>query len=88
MAITTSTSVQIMIEDNGVIILRQSKQVFDDDGTMIGERSNRLRLEPGANVSDQPAVVQRIANAVWTAAVIDRFKQQQAENLKKILGQG
>lgn len=88
MAITTSTSVQIMIEDNGVIILRQSKQVFDDDGTMIGERSNRLRLEPGTNVSDQPAVVQRIANAVWTATVIDKFKQQQAENLKKVLGQG
>jgi hypothetical protein len=70
---TTTTTLQITVEDNGILLIRQGKRAFDDDGSLIGERFQRTSLEPGDSVSNQPVRIQRIAQAVWTQAVIDAY---------------
>jgi hypothetical protein len=86
MAITTSTTIHITIEDNGLILIRVGKRAFDDDGSLIGERFNRTTLEPGTDISTQPLKIQRIANIVWTQAVIDAYNAAKAAHLTKVLG--
>jgi hypothetical protein len=82
MAITTETVIdQITILENGIIQIRQTKRVFDDDGSKLGERFHRSVLEPGDNVSALPNRIQRIAQAVWTQAVIDAYRAARAAAL-------
>jgi hypothetical protein len=78
MAITVTTTLQITIEDNGLILVRQGKRALDDDGSLIGERFHRLSFEPGDDVSSQPQKLQRIAAAVWTPAVITAYRAAKA----------
>lgn len=79
MPITTETVIdQIIILENGIIQIRQVKRVFDDDGSKLGERFQRSVLEPGDNVVTQPNRIQRIAQAVWTQAVIDAYRTARA----------
>lgn len=79
MAITASTAItKITIEENGIIWVAQIRRAFDDDGTKIGERISRWMLEPGEDVTTQPALVRRVCQAVWTQAVIDAYAAEKA----------
>jgi len=76
--ITTTTTLQVIVEDNGILLIRQGKRAFDDDGSLIGEKFHRTSLEPGDDVSTQPTKIQRIAQAVWTPAVIAAYQEAKA----------
>lgn len=87
MAITATTTLdQIVIDEFGVILVRAVRRAFDDDGSLIGQRYLRELFEPGANVSTQPAVIRRVAQAVWTQAVIDAWIAKKAADAAKVLG--
>jgi hypothetical protein len=63
----------ITVLEDGQIQCRQTTRVLDDDRTKLGERFLRYVLVPGQDVTTQPVVVRRIAQAVWTQAVIDAY---------------
>lgn len=87
MAITTETVIdQITILENGVIQIRQTKRVFDDDGSKLGERFQRSLLSPGDDVNAQPNRIQRITQAVWTPAVIAAYQAAKVAALKSVTG--
>lgn len=73
MAVTTTSTLRISIEDNGVLWIHAGKRAVDDDGSTIGERFLRTMLEPGQDVASFPQRVQRVAQAVWTQAVVDAY---------------
>lgn len=78
MAITTSGIDQIVIQEDGQIMIRQYKRALDDDGSIIGQRFQRTPLEPGQDVSIWPQRVQRICGVVWTPAVIAAYQAAKA----------
>lgn len=80
--ITATTSIdQITISEDGLISIRKTKRAFDDDGSLIGEKHHRSVLEPGEDVSNQPNKIQRIAQAVWTPAVVSEYQAAKAARL-------
>lgn len=86
MALTSTTVIdQITILEDGVIQIRTTKRVFDDDGSILGERFHRRVLEPGEDVSTLPNRLQKITQAVWTPAVISAFQAAKAATLATIL---
>ena len=68
----------VTVLEDGQMQCRQAMRAFDDDGTKIGERFFRFVLVPGQDVTAQPAMVKRIAQAVWTPAVIDAYNAAKA----------
>jgi len=69
---------KIEILEDGVFQIREAIRVFDDDGSLIGERYNRTILVPGQDVSNWPLRLQKISNAVWTAQVIADYQAKVA----------
>jgi len=59
--------------------IRQDKQIVDEDTGDIKANGqwHRYVLNPGDDISDQPADVQAVANAVWT----DEIKSAYAAHL-------
>ena len=55
--------------------VREDKQIVDDSTEEIKSRGNwhRYVLNPGVDISDQPADVQAICNAAWTQEIKDAF---------------
>lgn len=74
----TSTIDQIIIQDDGLILLRDVLRAFDDDGSLIGVRYHRTVLEPGSDVSTQPAKIRQVTQIFWTQAVIDAYAAKKA----------
>ena len=54
-----------------------------DDGQELSRSFNRYILNPGMDISDQPADIQSIANAVWTEEVINAYSASQAQSLEQ-----
>ena len=69
MAFTSTIEVSITVLPTGVFEVRRVKKV-SEDGDLIGEKVFRYVLEPGADVTNEPTRIQRMAQAVWTAQVI------------------
>jgi ribosomal protein L21 len=69
---------KIEVLEDGTVQVRQVVRVLDDDGSKIGERFLRYVLVPGQDVAGQPGRVQRIAQAVWTQAVVDAYNAAKA----------
>lgn len=85
MAITKSVVLdQITIQEDGLILVRQATRVFDDDGSLIGERFHRLTLEPGVDVTAYPQRLQSITNILWTPAVIQAYKTKLATITRQV----
>ena len=76
--VATNIVDSILIQDNGLMFLKIVRRAFDDDGTIIGERINRIVLEPGDDVSSYSQRIQRVCQAVWTQAVIDAYRAEKA----------
>ena len=55
--------------------IRQDKQIVDEDTGDIKANGqwHRYVLNPGDDISDQPADVQAVANAVWTDEIIKKY---------------
>lgn len=73
----TSTTVidQITVTQNGIILYREVRSVFDD-GTLISQQPHRSSLTPGSDLTGVPAQVAAMAQFVWTPEVIAAWQQQ------------
>jgi len=67
---------QITVTENGIILYREATRIVED-GTTISTTYHRTSLTPGQDLTDQPANVQAIAQAAWTAEVIAAYQAQQ-----------
>ena len=80
MALTKEENIdKIEIVENGIIQVRQVTKILED-GNELSSTYHRWSFEPGSNVSAQPANVQAIAAAAWTAEVIAAYQAKIAEN--------
>jgi len=68
---------KIEVVENGTLQVRQVTRIMED-GKELSSSYHRWAFEPGSDVSDQPANVQAIAAAAWTAEVIAAYQAQVA----------
>jgi len=74
---------KVEVVENGTLQVRQVTRIMED-GKELSSSYHRWSFSPGSDVSDQPANVQAIAAAAWTAEVIAAYETmvaQQALNL-------
>ena len=64
----------IGILEDGQLQIRRSRRVFDN-GVQIVEQYHRHVLEPGQDVSQEDARVQRVCTALWNPATIDAYRE-------------
>jgi len=79
MSFTEHTEYKEEILPNQIIQVRRA-DVVKKDGVEVGRTYNRTVVVPGQDVSDQPAEVQAIAAALWTAEVIAAYEAEVAAN--------
>ena len=79
MSFTEHTEYKEEILPNQIIQVRRA-DVVKKDGVEVGRTYNRTVVVPGQDVSDQPAEVQAIAAALWTAEVIAAYEAEAAAN--------
>ena len=53
--------------------------LIDDDGNVIKARKHRRPIEPDADISEEPLLIQRICEAVRTDDALARWAASQAE---------
>ena len=56
--------------------VREDNQIVDNTTDEIKSRGNwhRYTLNPGVDISDQPAEIQSLCNAAWTQEIKDAFQ--------------
>jgi uncharacterized protein (UPF0210 family) len=69
---------KIEVVENGTIQVRQVTRIIED-GTEISKQYHRTSLTPGQDLTDQPANVVAVCNAVWTPQVIAAYQAQAAQ---------
>ena len=70
---------KIEVVENGSLQIRQVTKIMED-GKELSSSYHRWSFAPGDDVSNQPANVQAIAAAAWTAEVIAAYQAKIAEN--------
>jgi hypothetical protein len=76
MALTKEVAIdKIEVLEMGQIQVRQITRVMED-GKELSASYHRWSFSPADDVSAQPAKVQAIANATWTAEVIAAYQAQ------------
>ena len=79
MALTETKLIdKIEVVENGIVQVREATRIMRD-GEQIAQTYHRWSFTPGQDVSDQPANVQAIAQAVWTPEVVAAYQAQLAE---------
>lgn len=69
---------KVEIIENGTIQVRQVTRIMED-GKELSSSYHRWSYAPGSDISEQPANVQAIAQAVWTPEVIAAYQEMLAE---------
>lgn len=65
MAITKTTTLDAITVTSFLSIeVRRKITAFDDDGSEIGSKYHRYVIDPGADVTNEPAIIRKIANAI------------------------
>ena len=77
MAITKRLECKEEILPSQVIQIRTTSKV-EEDGVELARSHHRNVAVPGQDVTDQPAEVQAIAAAIWTAEVVAAYQAQVA----------
>ena len=73
MAFTEHVEYKEEVLPNQVIQIRRA-DIVKKDGVEVGRSYHRNVVVPGDDVSGEPAEVQAIANALWTAEVVAAYK--------------
>jgi hypothetical protein len=68
---------KVEVVENGTLQVREVTRILED-GKQLSSSYHRWAFAPGSDVSAQPANVQAIAAAVWTAEVIAAYEAQLA----------
>ena len=77
MAFTEHTEYKEEILPNQTIQIRRA-DIVKKDGVEVGRSYHRNVVHPGDDISGEPAEVQAIANALWTAEVVAAYKASTA----------
>lgn len=70
---------KIEVVENGALQVREVTRIMED-GKQLSSSYHRWVFAPGSDVSAQPANVQAIAAAAWTAEVIAAYQAQVEAN--------
>lgn len=73
MAFTEHVEYKEEILPNQTIQIRRA-DIVKKDGVEVGRSYHRNVVHPGDDVTGEPAEVQAIANALWTAEVVAAYK--------------
>ena len=76
MAFTEHVEYKEEVLPNQVIQIRRA-DIVKKDGVEVGRSYHRSVTHPGDDISGEPAEVQAIANALWTAEVVAAYKASQ-----------
>lgn len=74
---------RIEVLTDGQIQLREDK-VFEDNGVEVARTYRRRVLEPSATHNETDPRLVSIIAAVWTAEIIDAYKQEKQRRLDEI----
>ena len=77
MAFTEYVEYKEEILPNQTIQIRRA-DIVKKDGVEVGRSYHRNVVHPGDDISGEPAEVQAIANALWTAEVVAAYKASTA----------
>ena len=77
MAFTEHTEYKEEVLPNQTIQIRRA-DIIKKDGVEVGRSYHRNVVHPGDDISGEPAEVQAIANALWTAEVVAAYKASTA----------
>lgn len=78
MSIEKSTQIaEITVSQVGVVYCEEVTTVTED-GVELAKKHHRIILNPGQDLTGQPANVVAIANAAWTPEVIAAYQAQQS----------
>lgn len=77
MALTEKTEWHVGIDEDSVMVVRKDRVILDN-GTSITTLYQQYVLEPGQDVSAQPAKIRNLANFIWTPAVIAAWVAKKA----------
>ena len=78
--ITKETVVdQITVTENGTVLYREATRIMED-GKELTKTYHRSSLQPGQDLTGQPANVVAICNTVWTPEVIAAYQAAQEAN--------
>lgn len=69
---------RIEIVEDGTIQVRRAVYILEDGVRVTDARYARVVFTPGSDMTGQPLVIQRVANAVWTPAVIAAYQAKVA----------
>ena len=84
MALTETKAIdKIEVLESGVLQVREATRIMRD-GEEIAKTYHRTSLTPGQNLTGQPANVQAIAQAAWTAEVVAAYAAAQAEAAQRM----
>lgn len=80
MALTKTTVIdKIEVLEDGVIQVRRALRVLDDVDGLLGERYHREVWPPTTDPTTLPTKIRAIAQVVWTPAVIQAYRDKQAQ---------
>ena len=69
------TTVQVN-QDNSLFVTTGVD--YDNNGSIVGQEiTSQYTLQPGDSLEGQPPEVVKIANALWTPAVVEAYKAAQ-----------
>ena len=69
----------ITILEDGQLQIRRSRRIFDGP-TMLAEQYHRHVRVPGDDTTQEDARVQAVAGLLWTPAVVQAYRDAQAQN--------
>lgn len=77
MALTDKIKWYVGITEDGVLEVRRSRIIVEDTKELT-ELLSRYSLEPGQDVTSQPAKIKALAAFLWTPAVIAAWQAKKA----------
>lgn len=82
----TKTIDQITVTENGIVLYREATIIMRGE-EQVAKTFHRTTLNPGQDLTGQPANVVAIAKAAWTPEVIAAYQQAVAESAQRMGGQ-
>ena len=73
MAFTKEQEYKVEVLPNLVLQVRRS-DIIKEDGVVVGTKFHRHVVVPGDDVTDEPTVVQLIANAIHDSATVTAYQ--------------
>ena len=67
---------RLEVLEEGNLQLRYATYIEENGVRIAGPIYARTSYDPGADVTSQPEVVQKVAQAVWTPELLDKWQQK------------